>query len=287
MNYRHAYHAGNHADVLKHVVLTRVIEHLKKKDKAFRIIDLHAGIGVYDLNADAAARTGEWREGVGRFYDDTGVPLVLPGPAEALLSQWRSVIAAVNGAGSLQTYPGSPEFARQLIRKFDRLILNELHPEDFAGLRERYRRDRSVTLTELDAAIAIKAQLPPPERRGLVLLDPPYEREDERERTLKALRDGLERFATGIFCVWYPITGDGLSDAMLDGIRTMQTPKTLGAELTVRAVMRDGGLAGSGLAIVNTPWTLDEEFATLLPALRDRLAQTPEARIRMEWLRRD
>src|SRR5262245_53784816 len=152
MNYRHAYHAGNHADVFKHVVLTRAIEHLKKKDKGFRIIDLHAGIGVYDLNTDAAARTGEWREGVGRFYDETGAPLALPEPAEALLSQWRSVIAAVNGEGSLQSYPGSPELARQLMRKSDRLMLNELHPEDFAGLRARYGRDRSVTLTELDAA---------------------------------------------------------------------------------------------------------------------------------------
>ena len=287
MNYRHAYHAGNHADVLKHIVLARLIEHLKKKDKAFRIVDLHAGIGVYDLNADAATRTGEWRQGAGRFYDDTGMPLALSEPAEQLLSPWRSVVAAVNGHGALRAYPGSPEFARQLMRKSDRLMLNELHPEDFANLCERYGRDRSVTLTELDAAIAIKAQLPPPERRGLVLLDPPYEREDERERTTKALRDGLERFATGVFCVWYPITGDGLSDAMVDRIRAMQTPKTLVAELTVRAVMHEGGLAGSGLAIVNVPWTLDEELAILLPELRERLAQSLEARSKIAWLRRD
>lgn len=287
MNYRHAFHAGNHADVLKHIVLTRVIEQLKKKDKAFRIIDLHAGTGVYDLAADPATRTGEWRQGVGRLYDEEGAPLRLPEAVEGLISPWRAVISAVNGEGLLRTYPGSPEFARHLLRKPDRLMLNELHPADFQTLRERYGNDRGVTLTELDAAIAIKAQLPPPERRGLVLLDPPYERDDERERALKALRDGLERFATGVFCLWYPITGDGLADAIVDGVRTMQTPKTLNLDLTVRAVTHNGGLAGSGLIIVNTPWTLDEEIAVLLPALRDCLAQSPEARSRVEWLRRD
>lgn len=287
MNYRHAYHAGNHADVLKHIVLTRLIEQLKKKDKAFRILDLHAGIGVYDLNADAATRTGEWREGVGRLYDEQGALLPLPEAAEALVEQWRNSIAALNGDGPLTRYPGSPEFARRLMRKPDRLMLNELHPVDFASLRERYGNDRAITLTELDASIAIKAQLPPPERRGLVLLDPPYERDNERERVLKALRDGLERFATGVFCLWYPITGDGLSDAMVDGLRAMQMQKTLNVELAVRAVMRDGGLAGSGLIIVNAPWMLDEELNILVPALRDRLAQAPEARSRVEWLRRD
>jgi 23S rRNA (adenine2030-N6)-methyltransferase len=287
MNYRHAFHAGNHADVVKHIVLARLIEHLKKKDKRLRIIDLHAGIGVYDLNADAATRTGEWREGVGRFYDEAGAPSPLSEPAEVLISPWRDVIAAVNGGGPLQAYPGSPEFARRLMRPNDRLMLNELHPADFASLRERYGLDRAVTLTELDASIAIKAQLPPPERRGLVLLDPPYERDDESKRTLIALREGLERFATGVFCLWYPITGDGLSNAIVDGLRAMSTPKTLNLELTVRAVVNGGGLAGSGLAIVNTPWQLDEEFEILLPALRDRLAQAPEARTRMEWLRRD
>jgi 23S rRNA (adenine2030-N6)-methyltransferase len=286
MNYRHAFHAGNHADVLKHIVLSRLIEHLNKKGKAFRIIDLHAGIGVYDLTCEAAVRTGEWRQGVGRFYDEDGARLPLPETAEALISPWRTVISAVNGEGALRNYPGSPEFARQLMRKSDHLMLNELHPADFASLRERYGHLLGVTLTELDAAIAIKAQLPPRERRGLILLDPPYEREDERERSLKALRDGLQRFATGVFCLWYPITGDGLSDAMVDGIRAMQAPKSLNVDLTVRAVMQDGGLAGSGLVIVNAPWLLDEELGILVPALRDRMAQAPEARSRVEWLRR-
>jgi len=287
MNYRHAYHAGNHADVLKHIVFARILEHLKKKEKPFRVMDVHAGVGIYDLRADPAMRTGEWQQGVGRFYDSGGVPLRLPEEAERLLAPWRTVIAAVNPPTRLDFYPGSPEIARRLLRRSDRLMLNELHPEDFASLREAYGRDRNVTLTELDAAIAIKSQLPPPERRGLVLIDPPYEAADELERVLRALRDGLERFATGVFCLWYPVTGDGLSDSLVDRIAAMTIPKTLLLELTVRAVVRDGGLAGSGMILINPPWTLDEELRIVLPALRGRLAQTPEARSRVEWLRQN
>jgi 23S rRNA (adenine2030-N6)-methyltransferase len=285
MNYRHAYHAGNHADVLKHVVVARLLEHLKKKDKPFRILDLHAGIGVYDFTANEAAKTGEWRDGVGRFYNEEALPLPLSDQVEELIAPWRAAIAAVNAPGSLHFYPGSPELALHVLRPSDRLMLNELHPEDFANLRGRYRRDRRVTLTELDAAVAIKAQLPPPERRGLVLIDPPYEALDEPDRNIRALRNGLERFSTGQFCLWYPITGDGLSDALAAQIHSLAIPRTLQVEMTIRAVMRDGGLAGSGLILVNPPWMLDRELELLLPELRGRLAQSPEARSRVHWLR--
>jgi len=287
MNYRHAYHAGNHADVLKHVVFARILEHLKKKEKPFRVMDVHAGVGLYDLHADPAARTGEWLQGVGRLYDSDGGPLFLSEEAEHLIAPWRTVIAAVNPHARLDFYPGSPEIARRLMRRSDRLMLNELHPEDFASLREAYGRDRNVTLTELDAAIAVRSQLPPPERRGLVLIDPPYEADNELERVLRALRDGLERFATGVFCLWYSVTGDGLSDTIVDRIGDMTIPKTLLLELTVRSVVRDGGLAGSGMVLINPPWMLDQELRTILPELRGRLAQTPEARSRVEWLRQD
>jgi 23S rRNA A2030 N6-methylase RlmJ len=190
MNYRHAYHAGNHADVLKHIVLVRLLEHLKKKDKPFRVFDLHAGIGVYDLTANEATKTGEWVDGVGRLYDDEGLPIPLSDQAEELIAPWRATIAAVNVPGPLRFYPGSPELAAHLLRPSDRLMLNELHPEDFANLRVTYGRDRRVTLTELDAAVAIKAQLPPPERRGLVLIDPPYETQGaEFDAILGALRE--------------------------------------------------------------------------------------------------
>jgi 23S rRNA (adenine2030-N6)-methyltransferase len=185
----------------------------------------------------------------------------------------------------LRFYPGSPEFALHQLRPSDRLMLNELHPEDFASLRGRYGRDRRVTLTELDAAIAIKAQLPPPERRGLVLIDPPYEALDELERNIRALRNGLERFATGQFCLWYPVTGDGLSDALASQIHALAITRVLQVEMTTRAITRDGGLAGSGLILVNPPWLLDREIELLLPELRGRLAQSAEARSRIQWLR--
>jgi 23S rRNA (adenine2030-N6)-methyltransferase len=285
MNYRHAYHAGNHADVLKHIVLGRLLEHLKKKDKPFRVFDLHAGIGVYDLTANEATKTGEWVDGVGRFYNEEGLPFALSDQAEELIAPWRAAIAAVNSPGPLRFYPGSPELAAHLLRPLDRLMLNELHPEDFANLRVTYGRDRRVTLTELDAAVAIKAQLPPPERRGLVLIDPPYEALDELERNIRALRNGLDRFATGQFCLWYPVTGDGLSDALVARIDALGIPRTLQVEMTTRAITRDGGLAGSGLILVNPPWMLDREVEQLLPELRGRLAQSAEARSRVQWLR--
>jgi 23S rRNA (adenine2030-N6)-methyltransferase len=271
--------------VLKHIVLARLIEHLKKKDKPFRVLDLHAGIGLYDLNASEAAKTGEWRDGVGRFYDTEGLPIPLSQEVEELIAPWRGAIAAVNTPGPLRFYPGSPELAAHLLRPSDRLMLNELYPEDFANLRINYARDRRVSLTELDAAIAIKAQLPPPERRGLILIDPPYEALDELERNIRALRNGLERFATGQFCLWYPITGDGLSDSLVARFQALGIPRTLQVEMTVRAVMRDGGLAGSGLILVNPPWMLDQEIERLLPELRGRLEQSAEARSRVHWLR--
>src|SRR4051794_8161009 len=208
MNYRHAFHAGGHADVLKHAVLAFMIELLETKEAPFRVLDTHAGIGVYDLTGDAAGRTGEWRDGVGRLYDETGAALPLSARAEAVLAPWRSAVAAVNGQGGIRHYPGSPEIARLRLRAQDRLALNELHPEDHASLAASYRRDARVRITRLDAGVAIKAQLPPPERRGIVLIDPAYETAEDRERAIAMLDAGHRRFATGAFALWYPVTGD-------------------------------------------------------------------------------
>src|SRR5262245_43908405 len=178
MNYRHAYHAGNHADVLKHVVLAWMIERLKGKAGPFRVLDSHAGIGVYDLTGEAAGRTGEWRDGDGRLYDENGRALPPKPAAEAVLAPWRRAVAAVNEDGALRFYPGSPEIARLGLRSHDRLALNELHPEDHARLVSAYRRDTRVRITRLDAGLVVKAQLPPPERRGIILIDPAYEATD-------------------------------------------------------------------------------------------------------------
>jgi 23S rRNA (adenine2030-N6)-methyltransferase len=265
MNYRHAYHAGNHADVLKHAVLTRAIEYLKRKDKPFRIVDAHAGAGIYALDGAEAQKTREWEGGIGRlsepFADDI----------EALLAPYRAAVAALNPPGNLIRYPGSPWIAAHLMRAGDRLTANELHPEERRHLAELFRLDGRVAVTGVDAATCVKAALPPPERRGLVLIDPPYERPDEAERALRLLDQGLKRFATGCFLLWYPLKADGTAARVCEGVAALAVPGTLRAELRVREAFREGGLAGSGVIVVNPPWMLEGELALLLPALGERL----------------
>lgn len=274
MNYRHAYHAGNHADVLKHAVLALAFAHLKSKDKPFRFIDAHAGIGVYRLASPEAAKTGEWRDGVGRLYGPDGAPSPLPGAAEAALAPWRAAIAAVNPDGPLSWYPGSPGLARSALRAGDRLTLNELHPEDVKTLRAQMHGDRRVTVTALDAVSAVKAALPPPERRAVILIDPPYEQPGEPERAVAALREGLKRFATGVFLLWRPITGDDVAARVVSGVAALGLPETLSVTLAVRAPAAGGGLAGSGMIAVNPPYRLEAALKALLPALAERLAQS-------------
>ncbi len=284
MNYRHAFHAGNHADVVKHAVCALVVSYLAAKPKPFRVLDLHAGIGVYDLDGPEARRTLEWREGLGRLYQMDGRPIPLAPPAEALLAPWRTAVDALNAPGTLTRYPGSPDLFRHLLRPDDRLLVNELHPDDKAGLDAWRGRDRRVTVTALDAAIAIKAQLPPPERRGFVLIDPPYEAADEAARAVRMLAAGHRRFATGVFALWYPVTGDGLAGRLRDAVRDLAMPRTLDMELDVIAVRPEAGLQGSGLIVVNPPFRLAGELQILLPALGERLARGAGAGHRLAWL---
>jgi 23S rRNA (adenine2030-N6)-methyltransferase len=290
MNYRHAFHAGNFADVMKHAVLARLVEHLKQKDKPFRLLDLHAGIGLYDLEAGEAERTGEWREGVGRLYGEGGAPVPLPKPAEALLAPWRKAVAAVNDGTRLARYPGSPEIARRLAREEDRLAFNELHEEDFAALKTRFAREGRVQVTAMDAWTAVKALLPPPERRGLVLIDPPYEAAGEAAKAVAGLAEAHRRFATGILCLWYPVKAQAEADALVRRAGALGLPKTLRAEISVRRADTNARLNGSGLIVVNPPWTLEAELAVLLPALARHL-RDPEARFpggsRLNWLVRE
>jgi 23S rRNA (adenine2030-N6)-methyltransferase len=285
MNYRHAYHAGNHADVLKHILMLRAFTQLKKKGKPFLFLDAHAGVGLYALWGDEALKTLEWQDGVGRFYDASGKPVLLPADCEALLSPWREAIAAVNAAGQpLSHYPGSPGFALASLRQSDRILLNELHPEDHGRLADFGLRDARVKVVEGDAAIAVKAHLPPPERRGFILIDPPYEVNDEARRAVQMLRDGYRRFATGAFALWYPVTGDRLSEQVAAHAKDLGLAKMLKVELLVRRAVPEGGLAGSGLILVNPPWPLADELAVLGPALRDRMRQDDGARWSLDWL---
>ena len=277
MNYRHAFHAGNHADVLKHIVLARLMEHLKKKDKGFRFIDAHAGVGVYDLQGIEAFKTGEWQGGIGKMAKP------FSSDVETLLAPYRQVIAAMN-EGGVKHYPGSPELAMRLMRAQDSIVLNELHPEDFASAGRRYASDRRVLVTALDADVAIKAQLPPPERRGLVLIDPPYEQKDEAALAVAMLADGLRRFATGVFALWYPVKADRIDEAILRDVKALGVAATLRVEMRVREAFDGGGLAGSGLVIVNTPWKLDDELRGVVPALAQRLGLGKWGQATVTWL---
>lgn len=265
MNYHHAYHAGNHGDVLKHAALARVLVHFKQKDKPFLVIDSHSGIGVYDLGGVEAGKTGEWQCGIGKMAEPFTADI------EALLVPYREAIAALNPGGGFSRYPGSPWIAARLMRDTDRMVANELHPGDKTLLETCFRHDPRVRVTGIDALICIKASLPPPERRGLVLIDPPYEEANEADRAVRMLAEGLRRFATGCFILWYPMKADGVAESLCDAVKALAVPGVLRCEMRVRESFKEGGLAGSGLLIVNPPWRLDSELALLAPALAQRL----------------
>jgi 23S rRNA (adenine2030-N6)-methyltransferase len=272
VNYRHAFHAGNFADVMKHALLARVLAHLQRKDTAFRAIDTHAGLGFYDLEADEAARTGEWRDGIGRL------DAPLDGEAEALLAPYRRALAAVRTRHGPTVYPGSPALIREFLRSQDRGVFNELHPTDGAVLRGRYNADPRTKVLALDGWTALHALIPPRERRGLVLVDPPYEARDEHARLARELAKAAAKWPTGILLGWYPIKDARAVEAMAAALSASVTRPALRLELLLAPP--DGlRLVGSGLLVVNPPWTLAEEARVLLTALADRLAARGSVRI--------
>jgi 23S rRNA (adenine2030-N6)-methyltransferase len=278
MNYRHAFHAGNHADVLKHIVLARVIEYFKTKDKPFAFLDAHAGLGAYDLEGIQAIKTGEWQGGIGKMAE-----LFAP-DVETLLAPYRAVIAAMNASGGMRYYPGSPELALRLLRPVDRMIVNELHPVDVEILRENYKHDKRVRVTSLDAVQSVKAELPFAQKRGLVLIDPPFEVLNENERVAQAIQFAHRRFATGTFLIWYPVTTEEFTEKFLATMKDLALPNMFKIELRVKAAFESGGLAGSGVIIINPPWTLEAELKVLLPALATRLGLVTWGRGQVEWV---
>lgn len=280
MNYRHIYHAGNFADVLKHAVLARLVTYLMQKDKAFRVLDTHAGIGLYDLSSEEAQKTGEWRDGIGRLIDAE-----LPAAVAAILEPYLSVVRGLNPGGGLALYPGSPKLVRSLFRPQDRLSAMELHPEDFETLHRLFDGDFQSRVTQLDGWLALGAHLPPKEKRGLVLVDPPFEVEGEYERLVDGLAKAHRRFAGGIYCLWYPLKKGAPIRDFHEALKALEIPKILSAELSVRSDRDTTGLAGSGLVIVNPPYTLKGELHILLPFLKARLGQDRFASARCFWLR--
>ncbi len=278
MNYRHTYHAGNHADVLKHAVLAKIIAYLAQKDKPFSVLDAHAGIGTYDLFGGEAQKTFEWQGGIGKLTEP------LSAASEIFLAPYRAAISNLNRFGALQYYPGSPEIIMQGLRDQDRLFANELHPQDAQTLRQSYAGDSRLNILEVDALQAIKAKLPFAARRGFVLIDPPYEAVDETQRVADMLIQGLKRFASGIFMIWYPVTTDRFVDDFIHAIEILSVGNILRAELRVKVPHHDGGLSGSGLLIVNPPFVLAADLQKLLPDLADRLGIEGQGHGHVEWL---
>lgn len=284
MNYRHGFHAGNHADVLKHVVLLALVEALSRKDTPFLVLDTHAGRGRYLLQGEQADATGEARGGIFRLFVLHGLP--------ALLQRYLRLVQADNPVGALVNYPGSPLLAAQAMRAQDRLVACELQPDEARALATLFRDDARVRVEAGDGYAAMRAYLPPKAHtpgvtRGLVLIDPPYESQGAEFDTIHAaLADALVRWPTGMFAVWYPIKQRRLVVPFLRRVAKLPCKDALVVELHVRPDDSPLRLNGSGLVIVNPPYRLDADLAPVMPMLV-RLLGEPGANHRLEWIKRE
>jgi 23S rRNA (adenine2030-N6)-methyltransferase len=280
MNYRHAFHAGNFADVLKHVVLMMLVEHLKKKPAPFLFLDTHAGRGYYDLSDAQSQRSGEYKGGIGRL---------LEAPAANLAPEVAAYVALVRDcagkdASAITAYPGSPAIVRRMRRPTDRLVLVEKHPREAEELRKSAGHGRLVSVLESDGYAALKAQLPPRENRGLVLIDPPYESDAEFDQVLAGLDLALERWPTGMFMVWYPLTQRAGPVRFHRDLKASGLRKVLDVNLSVLPDDTAVGMQGSGVVLVNPPWQLDARLQELLPQLHALLSPEGSGRTQVEWL---
>ena len=279
MNYRHAYHAGNIGDVLKHAVLARLVVYCQRKDKAFRILDTHAGIGQYDLTGPEMEKTGEWRQGIGKVIDRP-----MPDDVAALLAPWLDVVRDLNPDGALTVYPGSPALSRALLRPQDRLTLTELHPADFQQLADRFSGDVQTKTIHLDGWLALGAFLPPREKRGFVLIDPAYEQADEFQTMTKAVVSAWRKWSSGTFALWYPLKHRKAVARMHESFKEAGVRDVLSLELKTGQSGPDTIMLGSGMTLIRPPYVLAEEMRTILPWLCDTLRQGSGAGWQIEEL---
>lgn len=264
LSYRHSFHAGNHADVLKHLVLARILAYLVRKDKPLCYLDTHAGAGGYALQGVQAQKNREYETGIGRLWgrDDLPVPL----------ADYVGLVRRFNPGTELQYYPGSPWLARQLLRPTDRLFLHELHPADCAALREQSAGDRRVKVICADGYQGCIALVPPMERRGLVLIDPPFELKSDYRQAIETLHQAHMRFATGVYALWYPVVERARVESLERALRATGIPRVDRYELAIAPDRRGHGMTASGLLVVNPPWGLRAEMEACLPWLVRELA---------------
>jgi 23S rRNA (adenine2030-N6)-methyltransferase len=273
MNYRHAFHAGNFADIHKHAVLAWILTYLRGKPAPFRVIDTHAGQGRYDLFSGDARRGGEWRDGIGLIWKLRAER----GAVHEFLAPYLDVVSEFNPRGELRIYPGSPLICAALLRPQDRLVACELEPRSATVLAAALRGERRAKVVAIDGWTALGAYVPPKERRGLVLVDPPFEDPDEFQRLSDRLAAAYRKWPGGIYMAWYPIKETKQPDALVRQVRRFAGAKMLRSELILPQPRRQGGLRGSGLLLINPPFTLEPQLRGFLPALGEYLSSTAAA----------
>ncbi|MCD6670027.1 23S rRNA (adenine(2030)-N(6))-methyltransferase RlmJ [Vibrio cholerae] len=275
LSYRHSFHAGNHADVLKHIVQSLILNSLQQKEKPFVYHDTHSGVGRYDLTHEWSEKTGEYKQGIARVWQQDHIP--------AELDSYLDAIRQLNQGETLRYYPGSPRVARAHLREQDRMVLTELHPSDYPLLEQEFDRDRQVSIYKEDGFARLKASLPPQERRGLVLIDPPYELAKEYRDVVRAIAQSYKRWATGIYAIWYPVVNRCDIDDMLEGLQGLEIRKILQIELGVAPDTNERGMTASGMIVINPPWTLESQMQTILPFLKQAIAPAT-GHYKVEWV---
>ncbi|WP_062064790.1 23S rRNA (adenine(2030)-N(6))-methyltransferase RlmJ [Cellvibrio sp. OA-2007] len=276
LSYRHGFHAGNFADVLKHTVLIHMLEYMTQKDKPLRIIDTHAGAGVYKLNGPQAQKNREFDNGIGQLWASELQP--------AAIARLIELVRTINDGKQLQLYPGSPLIAQTLMRGIDRLYLHELHPADYQFLRDCMRDDKRIKVADEDGFAGLQALLPPPDRRALVLIDPSYEVKSDYQHLIKQLIQAHKRFATGTYAIWYPVVLRQRIDEMelalkKSGIKNIQL-----MEFGLQADNPEYGMTSSGMIVINPPWTLWRAMEEALPWLVNQLSENGKGFYRLEQL---
>ncbi|MDE1515908.1 MAG: 23S rRNA (adenine(2030)-N(6))-methyltransferase RlmJ [Vibrio sp.] len=275
LSYRHSFHAGNHADVLKHIVQSLILTSLQQKEKPFVYHDTHSGVGRYDLTHEWSEKTGEYKQGIARVWQQETIP--------EQLESYFDAIRQLNQGDTLRYYPGSPRVARAHLREQDRMVLTELHPSDYPLLEQEFHRDRQVSIYKEDGFTRLKASLPPRERRGLVLIDPPYELAKEYRDVVRAIAHSHQRWATGIYAIWYPVVNRCDIDDMLQGLQDLGIRKILQIELGVSPDTNERGMTASGMIVINPPWTLESQMQTILPFLQQAIAPAT-GHYKLQWI---
>ncbi len=280
MNYRHIYHAGNFTEVFKHIVLLMLVRCLQRKDTPFCYLDTHAGIGDYDLSSEAAQTTREYTSGIARLWS-------LPQQSlPPIVADYLRMIQQYNharGFDALHFYPGSPQLVRALLRSQDRMILTELHPEDAAQLKQAFKSDRQVAVHHMDGYHALKAFLPPKQQRGVVLIDPPFEKTDEWDQIIKYIQLANKHWPGGIYAIWYPIKHDHAVKQFYQQLQATGIRKVLYCELRL-SHLATTGLSACGMIVVNPPWQWQAQITPVLPWLCNILDQSAKGNSQLDWL---